>query len=93
MPTVKKDALAEKIAKKLSGFAGVPPAEQERMIRAAAKVCTDYLAESIGGAVTEIRAGSVLSPKNDADVAWNGANDRSIRILERYKTGEGLFQI
>lgn len=44
------------------------------------------------GIATEIRAGKVLSPKNDADTAWNNASDRAIRIIKKYGRGEGLFQ-
>lgn len=53
---------------------------------------TDYI-EAFEGAISEIRAGSVLVPKEEIEYAWNNSIERAIRILEMYKNGEGLFQI
>lgn len=47
----------------------------------------------IEGAITEIRAGKVLLPRDEAARAWNNASDRAIRILRNYQTGNGIFQI
>jgi hypothetical protein len=48
MPTVKKDALAEAIARKLSGFCSVPPKEQERMIWSVVRLCKTYIKNGTG---------------------------------------------
>lgn len=40
----------------------------------------------------EITAGMVLIPSNDADKAWNECAKRSIRIIDQYIKGRGLFQ-
>jgi hypothetical protein len=45
------------------------------------------------GMISEIRAGEVLMPKDDKDLAWNNASERSIRIIENYKNGIGIFQL
>jgi hypothetical protein len=47
---------------------------------------------AIEGAMTEIGAGRCLFPKTEVDRMWNEATNRALRILERYKNGEGLFQ-
>ena len=44
------------------------------------------------GIKSEIIAGSVLAPKTLMDRAWNDANMRAGRIIDRYIAGEGLFQ-
>ena len=44
------------------------------------------------GVRCEILAGSVMFPKNDADQAWNAANQRAARIIDLYIKGNGLFQ-
>lgn len=51
------------------------------------------VSKALDGLRTEIIAGKVLIPKNAEDIAWNGANDRAIRILDKYRKGEGLFQL
>lgn len=45
------------------------------------------------GAVTEIGANKVLSPKNDEDRAWNDSADMAIHFIKKYVRGEGLFQL
>ena len=52
----------------------------------------EWLAATFRGMKTEIRAGSVLMPKDEADRAWNSANERAILIIEAYERNEGLFQ-
>ncbi len=42
---------------------------------------------------TELCAGMVLMPNNEADRVWNQAHQRAIGILRKYKRGEGLFQM
>lgn len=42
---------------------------------------------------TELRSGMVLAPKNAADVAWNDAHQRAIRLVKKYAEGKGLFQV
>lgn len=49
--------------------------------------------EALKGARSEIVAGSVLFPRSEEDRAWNNANQRAGRILEKYMKGEGLFQL
>ncbi len=44
------------------------------------------------GIITEIAAGMCLQNKNIFDRIHNAACDRAIRIVQRYKDGEGLFQ-
>jgi hypothetical protein len=48
--------------------------------------------EILKGIQTEIVAGSVLVPKNEADVAWNRANLRARSIIQNYIDGYGLYQ-
>jgi len=47
---------------------------------------------AIEGAICEIKAGMVLVPANDCDLAWNGACQRAVAILDKYAAGHGLFQ-
>lgn len=47
----------------------------------------------LGWIRTEIIAGGVLIPTSEAEKAWNSANERAVSILEKYKEGEGLFQL
>jgi len=51
------------------------------------------VSKALDGLRSEIIAGRVLFPKNPEDNAWNGANDRAVRILDQYRKGEGLFQL
>jgi hypothetical protein len=51
------------------------------------------LVDILEGAITEISAGRVLVPRTPEDRTWNDASERAMRILERYKHGEGLFQL
>lgn len=51
-----------------------------------------YGPEVLKGIKSEIVAGSVLLPKDDADRAWNDANMRAARILSHYIEGKGMFQ-
>ncbi len=44
------------------------------------------------GAITEISAGRVLSPKTNADRACNDSAQRCMDIVKRYVDGDGLFQ-
>ena len=48
---------------------------------------------AIEGAMTEIGAGRCLAPKNELERTWNAAHERALDILQKYKDGEGLFQI
>lgn len=43
--------------------------------------------------ITEIRAGKCLQIKSDLDLVHNAACERAIRIIQKYKDGEGLFQL
>lgn len=52
----------------------------------------EFFEKSIQGAMTEIKAGKSLFPKDESDHVWNDAHDRCLRILSRYLDGEGLFQ-
>ena len=45
------------------------------------------------GIRTEVIAGGVLIPKSNEDLAWNSANDRTVRIIDQYIRGKGLFQL
>lgn len=52
-----------------------------------------YGPEALKGIKSEVMAGCVLSPKDDADRAWNDANRRAARIISQYIKGAGLFQL
>ena len=43
--------------------------------------------------ITEIGAGRVLIPVDDADRAWNSASERAIRIINQYQDGRDLWQV
>lgn len=43
--------------------------------------------------IKEIKAGMVLFGASKKDKAWNDCALRSIRIVENYKEGKGLFQL
>jgi hypothetical protein len=46
------------------------------------------------GLLTEIGAGRSLFGSNSHDrEIWNAATERAMNIVERYRDGEGLFQI
>lgn len=45
------------------------------------------------GIISEITAGMVMFPKDEADRAWNGASQRAISIVNQYREGHGIFQI
>ena len=53
----------------------------------------EFFEKSINGALTEIKAGKSLFPKDESDHVWNDAHERCLRILSRYLDGEGLFQL
>lgn len=44
------------------------------------------------GAITEMRAGKVMLPIDEASRSWNNATERCIAILMKYRDGHGLFQ-
>lgn len=52
----------------------------------------DELKTALIGIKAEITAGSVLLPRDDADRAWNDANRRACKIIDRYISGNGIFQ-
>ncbi len=54
---------------------------------------SDDVAKAFHGAIIEIGAGKVLAPVKPEERAWNNACERAISICEKYKNGEGLFQM
>jgi hypothetical protein len=52
----------------------------------------DSTATILRGIRTEIMAGCVLFPKDDADMAHNNASKRAAEIIDKYIAGKGLFQ-
>ncbi len=47
----------------------------------------------LGWLETEIVAGKVLVEKTTDEEVWNRAHDRVLRIIRKYKKGQGLFQL
>ena len=43
--------------------------------------------------ITELHAGMVLEPKDEADRMWNHCTLRAISIVKKYEQGIGLFQL
>lgn len=43
--------------------------------------------------ITELKAGMVINPKDEADRMWNNASLRAISIVKKYQKGVGLFQL
>ncbi len=42
---------------------------------------------------TEIVAGKVLAPNTKREEGWNSAHDRTLRVIDNYIEGRGLFQV
>lgn len=48
---------------------------------------------ALEGARKEIIAGCVLLPSSLADQVWNDSRVAAVSIIEKYKRGDGLFQL
>lgn len=48
--------------------------------------------QSLKGLIMELEALKVLSCKNQGDLAYNQALTKAVKLIERYRNKEGLFQ-
>lgn len=48
--------------------------------------------KALDGLKTEVTAGMRLTAVTELDHAWNGAHNRILGILKKYREGQGLLQ-